>query len=149
VSANSNSDREAEIPRPLSEAISYPTDNVVAVIADRARVADAYDALTTAGFEATDIKVIAGEGAADRLADTSGRTGFLDKVIRFADKLGVRDEEMEAKATYERALREDQHVISVFAPSEDRARIAADILRRFNGKYIAHFGEFVITDLRK
>jgi hypothetical protein len=112
-------------------------------------VVEAISALSKAGFRASELNVAAGPEAADRLDATTGRAGLLHEIIRFADKLGIRDEEMAAKETYEKALRADEHVISVFTPSEERKTAAADILRHMGGKYIAHFGDFIITDLRR
>ncbi|HST06720.1 MAG TPA: hypothetical protein VLJ83_01025 [Gemmatimonadaceae bacterium] len=68
MTANSNPDHAAEVTALPSEGVAYPKDHVVGVIRDHARMTEAVDALIAAGFEPSEIKVIAGPAAADRLA---------------------------------------------------------------------------------
>jgi hypothetical protein len=144
-----DSSHAAEQSHRSTEPVPYPKDHVVAVIASHEKVVEAITALSKAGFRASELNVAAGPAAADRLDASTGRTGLLHEIIRFADKLGIQDEEMQAKETYEKALRADEHVITVFTPSEERKTAAADILRDMGATDIAHFGNFIITDLRK
>ena len=132
-----------------SEEPRYPKDHVVGVITSHETVVQAIDALSAAGFLPSEMNVIAGQAAAARLDASTGRSGLLDRIVRFADKLGIRDEEMEAKEIYEQALRDDQHIVTVSTLTEERKQLAAGILRDFGGKHIAHLGRFVITDLHQ
>lgn len=141
-------DHAAESSQPSKDP-RYPKDHVVGVITSYETVVQAIDALSEAGFLPSEMNVIAGQAAAARLDASTGRSGLLDRIVRFADKLGIRDEEMEAKEIYEKALRDDEHIVTVSTPTEERKQLAAGILRDFGGKHIAHFGSFVITDLRQ
>lgn len=141
-----HSDHAGESSQPFAEP-RYPKDHVVGVITSHETVVQAIDALSEAGFLPSEMNVIAGQAAAARLDASTGRSGLLDKIVRLGNKLGLRDEEMEAKEIYEQALRDDEHIVTVFTSTEERKQLAAGILLDFGGKHIAHFGRFVITDL--
>ena len=128
------------------DPVRYPQDHVAAILDTPAQLADALGALT-GGFLESELIVLAGQEEAERLDAGTGRTGLLHHVIRIADRLGMPNKEMEVKERYERALREDGHVVLVLAPTEERKRLAADILRDSGGHFIRHFGRFTIEVL--
>ena len=128
------------------DPVRYPQDHVAAILDTPAQLTDALGALT-GGFLESELIVLAGQEEAERLDAGTGRTGLLHHVIRIADRLGVLNKEMEVKERYERALREAGHVVLVLAPTEERKRLAADILRDSGGHFIRYFGRFTIEVL--
>lgn len=143
-----DSERGVEGSRPAKAPVRYPKDHVLAIVPTVEQCSLAVDLLSKSGFRNSEITVLAGTAEADRLNASTGRTGLLNQIVRFADKIGVRDEEMEIKEVYEQALRDKEFVISVFTPSEERKQLAGDTLRQFGAEQIDYFGDLEITDLR-
>ena len=88
-----------------------------------------------------------GAEAADRLQASSGRSGLVGRVLQVADRLGVRGEELETKHQCEQALRGGGVTFVILAPSEERKRRAAEILREHGGHFINFMGRFTIEQL--
>lgn len=140
-------DTPASEPAPDSEPYRYPQDHVVAIVDAPGQCVDAVSELTGNGFLESEVTVLAGAREAERLDASSGRTGLMHRVIRAADRLGVPHKEMEVKERYEQALRDDAHVILALAPTDERKRLAADVLRRHGAHYVKYFGRFTIEVL--
>jgi hypothetical protein len=130
-----------------SEPFRYPQDHVVAILDKPDQLFDAVETLAARGFLESEITVLAGSREADRLDASTGRTGLMHRILRIADRLGVVNQEIEAKERYEQALREDSHVVLVFCSSADRKRLAGDLLRERGGYFINYFGRFTIETL--
>ena len=130
-----------------SEPFKYPQDHVAAIVDSPDQLRHALENLTGGGFLESEVTVLAGPKEAERLDASTGRTGLLYHVLRVADWLGMLHKEMEVKERYEQALREDGHVILVLAPTEERKRLTADILRNAGGYFIKFFGRFTIEVL--
>lgn len=127
----------------------YPTDHVVAVLdtADRARAA--WTALTHSGFLESEVLVSYGKAAAEILDATTGRAGLAGLAIQIAEQFGVQDDEMELKRRYEQALREGGFVLAVLAPTEERKKLAARLLREDGAVEVNFLGRFAIEPLRR
>ena len=130
-----------------SEPFRYPQDHVAAILDTPAQLTDALGALTSQGFLESELTVLAGQEEAERLDASTGRTGLLHQVLRIRDRLGLPDKEQEVKKRYEQALREDGHVVLVLAPTEERKRLAADILGGSGGYFVKYFGRLTIEVL--
>jgi hypothetical protein len=130
-----------------SEPFRYPQDHVAAIVDSPEQLTDALGTLTGGGFLESEITVLAGPKEAERLDASTGRTGLMHHVLRVADRLGMLHKEMEVKERYEQALRDDGHVVLVLAPTEDRKRLAADVLRHAGGYFVKFFGRFTIEVL--
>ena len=87
------------------DSMRYPMHHVVGVLDTEQQVVDALRVLTGGGFLESEITIGCGTDMADRLRATTGRSGFAAQAIRFAHPLGMVNEEGEAKARYERAMR--------------------------------------------
>ena len=127
----------------VTENIRYPTNHVVGVVTSD-EVGPVVDGLTDAGFAASEIVIGCGAAAADNLRASTGHTGLTDLVIRVADRLGVRDEEMAIKDEYEKELRHGHVVVSVPAADVGQKKVAADIMREHGGHFINYLGRFTI-----
>ena len=129
---------------PSVDRTRYPENHVVAVVDTNAQVTDAIAALTSGGFMDSEIQYGTGAAAADELGASTGRTGLAALLIRLAERIGVADEEMEMKDRYERAMRGNQFVVSVAAPTEERKQRATELLRAHGAHAIAYYGKRTI-----
>jgi hypothetical protein len=126
---------------PHAGPLTYPENALLGVLDTPEQVRCALDALSGPFLEA-EIEVLCGEGQADRFRAASGRTGLLDKVLRVVQSLGMWNDELEAKAQYEKALRDGHIVVLVEAQSDDRKQLAVEALRGCGGHFINYFGKF-------
>lgn len=113
----------------------------------RRQLDDAVEALTSGGFLESEIHIGSGTEMADRLGETTGRSGIMDHAIRFAEALGMVNEEGEAKARYERAMRDGHYVIATLAPTPERKERASEILASHGARDVGYFGRFTIERL--
>ena len=124
-----------------SDPEEYPVDYLLGVMDTPAQVKCAIDALSGPFLE-SEIEVSCGQAAAQRLRESTGRTGLLDKIIRVGQSLGLTNDEMEVKGAYEKALRDGHVVVRVHAPTDDRKQLAVRALRDCGGHFINYFGKF-------
>src|SRR4051794_26201540 len=104
-------------------------ENVVLGIVDTPEAAQtASQALTTGGFLESEVALGCGVEWADRLRASSGRSGLIGQVLQILDHYGAGGYEMDMKKQYEEAFRAGQCTVAVFAPTEERKRLATDIL---------------------
>jgi len=131
----------------VNEPIRYPVDHVVAVVDSGKEFTAAVEQLRSGGFLDSEINVMSGAAAADALDESTGRTGLAGLAIRIADKIGIENIEMERKTKYENAMRDGKFVVGVLAPSEERKKLATQILRD-NGAHTAnYFNKYTIEGL--
>ena len=130
------------------EPIRYPRQNVVAVMDTAQQTEDAVNELTAGGFLESEIGIGSGADLADRVGDTTGRSGFTAMAMRFSEALGVPNDESEIKAQYEQAMRDGRFVVAVLAPTAERKQRAIDILSSHGAHDAAYFGRFVIEKLQ-
>ena len=81
---------------------------------------------------------------ADREGASSGRSGLIGQVLHALDRYGAGGEEMDMKGQYEQALRAGHCTVAVFAPTQERKQLAADILRQHGGNFINFLGHLTI-----
>jgi len=122
----------------------YPTHQVVAIFDTPTQTTCALDALLGGGFLESEVDVHRGSEDADRLAAGTGRRGLQDWFIRVTDSVGLKNAETEMKEQYERALRDNQCVVAVLTPTEDRKNLAVDVFRRCGGRFINFFGQLSV-----
>jgi hypothetical protein len=126
---------------PHADPPTYPENALLGVLDTPEQVSCALDALSGPFLE-TEIEVLCGEGQADRLRATTGRTGLLDKALRVVQGFGLWNDELEVKAQYEQALRDGHIVVMVEAQSDDRKQLAVEALKGCGGHFINYFGKF-------
>ena len=129
------------------ESIRYPEGHVVGVVDSVDQVAEAANALLTGGFLDSEIDIVSGPKAADRLKDTTGRTGWTDLVMRIAQRIGLENVEMETKTHYEQALRDDKFLVRVATPTDERRDLAKTILAEHGASAVNYFGKYTIEVL--
>jgi hypothetical protein len=138
----------AKSEKPATEPIAYPTNHLVAIIDTVDQLRSAMSALTRGGFLESELTVSAGEGIADALSATTGRSGWADLAMRFTEKLGLPNDETLIKRQYEEALRDGHYVVAVLAESDDRKDHGAEILAANGGHFIHYLGRFAIQVMR-
>lgn len=130
-----------------AQGVTYPEQHVLAILetADAARAA--LDALAAGGFLESELAVLHGPAEAERLDAGTGRTGLLDRVLRFVEKIGIRNDEIAVKDRYEDALRAHQYVVFALAATDERKDRAAAILAAHGGRFVNYFGRLTLERL--
>lgn len=132
--------------RPRDEQpVQYPENRMLAVIETREQLRAAIEALTSGGFLASEIEILHGPAAAKNLQEETGRTGLAHLAMRFVQAIGMPNDELALKNHYADALAEGRFVVSVVAPSEERQRAAARLLREHGGEDVRFFSRYTIT----
>jgi hypothetical protein len=129
------------------ERIRYPVNHIVGIINTDREAAHVVGALRAGGFLDSEVHVAAGQAEADALHAQTGRTGLADLAIRFAEFLGVSDDEMETKDRYEQAMRDGRFVFLIDAPSQERQNPAARILRELGAHTVNYMGRLARTEI--
>ena len=142
---------DGDVARPAGEPqaarVRYPTNQVVAVVDTEPELTGALAALTGGGFLESEIHVSCGVARADALRASTGRRGLAGLATRIAERLGIENSEMEFKARYEQALRDDRFVVRVDAPTDDRKARATEILGAHGAHTVAFHGQYAIEGL--
>ena len=124
------------------EPMRYPEGHVVGIVDTPEAAGAALRTLSAGGFLPSEITVVCGVETADRVRQSSGRTGLVDAVLRLAEGLGILNNELEEKRRYEQALRAGGLVLLVLAPTEERKQRAAELLRAQGAHFVNYMGRF-------
>ena len=124
------------------EQVRYPEGHVVGVVDTVDQVAEAANALLTGGFLDSEIDIVSGAHAADRLKESTGREGWTDLAAPYAQRIGLENVEMEMKAHYEQALRDDKFLVRVATPTDERRDLAKTILAEHGASAVNYFGKY-------
>ena len=127
--------------------IGYPEQHVVGIIENAHEAVASAEDLRQSGFLDSEIDIVCGPEAADQVKKTTGRSGFMDAAMRFANKLGMPNDELMIKRRYERALDDGKFVISVWSPDDQRKEVAANVLKDHQGHFINYLQHFTIEAL--
>ena len=132
--------------RPRDEQpVQYPENRMLAIVDTREELRAAINALEGGGFLASEIEILHGAAAAKRLQEETGRTGLAHLAMRLVEAIQMPNDELALKNHYADALADGRFVVSVLAPSEDRQRIAAQLLRAHGGEDVRYFSRYTIT----
>jgi len=145
----SNPHRDPSVqPTDTSEPIvQYPENHVLAIVDTRDELVALLSVLKSTGFLDSEVSVVSGQSAAERLSESTGRTGFADLVIRLGRRLGLKNDEGEMKEQYETALRDGHYVVAVFVPTDARKELAAQLLASKGGHFVNFLGRLMIERL--
>jgi hypothetical protein len=122
--------------------VRYPEDHVVGVLDSPEAAAAAVRTLIDGGFLESEVHLACGVEAADRLRESTGRSGLTGAVLRLADRLHLWNDELAEKHEYEEALRAGSIVLAVLAPTEERKRRAAEVFREHGGRFVNFMGRW-------
>ena len=129
-------DEEVRLPDPPEGLLTTPRNRVVAHLDDPDEVAAAIEDLVQAGFERSDVFVLAGPQGAERLDVTGRHHGLTGRLYRFIEHVGDEHEELLAAGQH---LRVGGLLIMVPA-DDDNKGAAARILKAHGGHRVLHFG---------
>lgn len=124
----------------------YPEGHTLGVLDSPEQVRCAVAALAGRFLE-PEIEILAGGDQAERLRETTGRTGLMDKALRFLQGLGMWNDELEVKARYEQALEEGRYIVEVSTPTDERKQLASRVLQDCGGHFINYFGTLAREEL--
>ena len=142
-----NEKRDATTVDPHVVSVQYPENHVIGILDTPEAAETAVRALTGGGLLESEVTLTCGVERADAIRASSGRTGVIGRVLQVVDRFGGGGEEMDARREYEQALRDGRLNVLVLAPTEERKRLGADILRQHGGHYINFFGRLTIEKL--
>jgi hypothetical protein len=132
--------------RPRKEQpVQYPENRMLAILDTRDELRSAIDALTNGGFLASEIEILHGATAAKKLQEDTGRTGFANLAMRFVEAIRLPNDETALKNRYADALADGRFLVAVLAPSKDRQRVAAQLLREHGGEDVHFYSRYTIT----
>jgi hypothetical protein len=132
---------------PHEYSVKYHENHVIGIMPTAEDAMSALGTLTQSGFLETEVTLTCGVEIADRIRASSGRSGLIGQVLQVVDRFGGGGEELEARHEYEKVLRDGKLNVLVLAPTEERKRLAAEILRKHGGKFINFFGLLSIEQL--
>ena len=139
---------DTSAPRQNADApVAYPTNHVLGVVDTAEQLTAVRASLTNGGFLDSDIRVETGAERADTVDASTGRTGLAAMLIRFAERIGATDEEMETKNVYEHAMRDNRFVVLIAADTPERKERATQILREHAAHSVAYFGKHSIEHI--
>ena len=132
---------ESNAPRGAEEtSVHFPKNRIVGLVQSREELESAVDAPTSGGFLRSEIEIVHGAAAAEKLRANTGRRGLADLVMRFSEFIGVPNDEVTIKNQYADGLKRGQILITVLAPSEERRETAGRILRDHGATEVKFFG---------
>jgi hypothetical protein len=147
----SSADKEA--PRASAESteenpVRYPEKNVVAVIDSLEELQELIETLTGGGFLKSEIEVVHGQAAAEKLKESTGRSGLAGLAMRLVASIGMPNDETAMKNRYAQALADGRILVLVEAPTDERKELAAKLLREHGGKFVHFLGRYTIEPMR-
>jgi len=131
-----------------NKEIRYPENHVVGLLDTTEQLESAVEALTNGGFLPSEIECIHGAAASEKLRANTGRSGLAHLAMRFAESIGMPNDETTIKNQYADGLGKGQLLLAVLAPSEERRRVAARILEERGGTNVRFFGQYTIEHPR-
>jgi hypothetical protein len=125
--------------------ITYPTRKVLGVIDDPAQAREAVTALEATGVPASDIRLLVGEDGRRDLATLGSRPTLLSRTIRVFQFMSM--DQLPDFLVYERAIEDGRAVVAVHVANRTAMQAAREVLERFGGHFLNHFGRLSTEEL--
>lgn len=124
----------------------YPSQTMIAVLADETRVEEVAAALTIHGIEPKDIQVLHGEEGRAILDAEGSENGVLGKLLRALENVS------EVQRTYVKYV-DDQlaagaYALSVPVADEARQKAIIEVLESAHAQFIVYFRNASIVDIQ-
>ena len=129
------------------EKIRYPENRLLGILDTTQQVTKAVSALRSGGFFESEIEIVCGKEAGERLRATTGRDGLMNVAMRIVSSLGMPDDETQMKDRYADALVAGRFLVMVKIATDDRKAEATRILKTNGGQFINFLGKFVIESM--
>ena len=129
------------------DSVRYPENNVVAVIDTLEEAVELVETLTGGGFLKSEIQVLHGQAAAEKLRTSTGRSGLRGLAMRLIASIGLPNDETAMKDRYAQALADGRILVLVEASTDERKELAAKLLREHGGKFVNFLGRYTIEPM--
>ena len=130
-----------------SQEIRYPENSLVGILDTSEQVTAVITDLKAAGFAETEIEIVCGRDAGEKLRATTGRGGLLNVAMRIVSSLGMPNDETQMKDRYADALVAGRFLVMVKAPTDEQKADATRILQAHGASFVHFLGEFVIESM--
>jgi hypothetical protein len=124
--------------------LTYPANKVIGVLSTPEELHAAVMELNNAGFQKERLQVLCGEKGAERLDVSGERYGFLAKVYRTVEKIGVESKDLKE---YESELLDGHFLLAVDVPDEDERTQVLNIFKAHGGHRVNFYGRWTIERL--
>jgi hypothetical protein len=121
--------------------IRYPENRVLGLLDSPEQLGSTVNALTSGGFLRSEVEVICGRAAAEKLRENTGRTGLASLAMRIGESIGMPNDETAIKNKYADALKQGRILVTVLAPSDDRKAAATRIFQTNGADEVRFFGK--------
>ena len=121
--------------------LTYPANKVIGILNTRDDLHAAVTELNNNGFEEEQVQVLCGETGAERLDTTGERHGFLARLYRFVEKLGVESKHL---SEYKSELLDGRFLVAIDVRDEDERARVVGILKAHGGHRINFYGKWTI-----
>jgi hypothetical protein len=125
--------------------ITYPTNQLLAVIDDPARAGEAAVALADVGVRPADVRVLLGEPGRQALATLGPKPNLLSRAVRAFQFMSM--DQLPDFLVYEAALLEGRAVVALRVSDRARMQAARTILEAHGAHFLNHFGRFFTEEL--
>jgi hypothetical protein len=129
------------------DSVRYPENSVVAVIDTLDELTELVESLTGGGFLKSEIEVLYGQAAAEKLRTSTGRSGLAGLVMRLIASIGMPNDETAMKNRYANALADGRILVMVEASTDERKEVAAKLLREHGGQFVNFLGQYTIEPM--
>ncbi len=123
----------------------YPTDYMTGIISELEDAEKAIEALQQAEFDANHIVLFTSQQAMQKLQESQQHPSFLKKMMGVLASVAS-DTGGQYYLLYEKATREGQHILNVYAPRLEQQDRAHTILKAHHGHTIKFFGQWAVKD---
>ena len=136
---------EQPIHPPTSSGVLYPTDDIIAVIADHSEAERAVQALVDAGIPSADINLLEGKQVLQLERESQERQTLLGRVGTFIAFL--MSDEGEYQQQYVDEAAKGHHIVVIHAQEREVVERARDVLVAHHARYARHYGSLAVEDL--
>jgi hypothetical protein len=136
-----------ERPHAAKPIIRYPTGWLLAVVDDAPTAATAAGAVTTAGIDPADVRVLSGADGQAAFAALGASTSPLARIIRGVQFMSM--DQMPDLPAYEKAIEEGRTVIAVRPRGRPALLKAKDALAANGAHFQNYFGRFMTEEFSR
>ena len=130
---------------PAIGSLTYPTNQLLAVVDDTAMATRLVDALNAVGFESADVTLLQGAEGAERFRGNGRVAGRWTRIVRMFQFMSM--DQMPDFRTYEAALRDGRAVVAVRIRRRGTLEQARDVLLASGAHFLNFFGRFATEEV--
>jgi hypothetical protein len=134
----------SDVARPI---IRYPTGWLLSVVDDAATAARAAAAVTAAGIDPADVRVLSGANGQAAFAELGASTSPLARIVRGVQFMSM--DQMPDLPAYEEGIEEGRTVIAVRPKGRPALLKARDALAANGAHFVNYFGRFMTEEFSR